>query len=120
MKEIKELRGVTRFLLTSYGPHWDIYIEVCHEADPKVHKDAFCIQGKRYVIVDCRDGSEHTATFASEVENYLKLCEMKESGEELVCHQCKKKLENDQRLWSHNYEFFCSDGCVRKYKERVK
>lgn len=68
--KIEGIRGVTRTCLTSYGEHYDIFIEVCHDASVKDEK-AFAVNGHRYVIVNTETGEEFAAMFASHVEEYL-------------------------------------------------
>jgi len=70
-KMILGLRGVTRAHLASVADDFDVYIETCHQADPKDFPDAFCINGSRYVVVDSRDDREYYFNFPMEVEEYL-------------------------------------------------
>jgi len=69
-KRILGLRGVTRAHLCSVAGDFDVYIETCHDADPR-DEGAFCINGSRYVVVDSRDEKECCFNFPAEVEEYV-------------------------------------------------
>lgn len=68
---IPGLRGVTRTHLAFYGEHYQIFLEVAHQA-AVTNRKAFAICGQRYVVYDNRTRAELYFSFPSEVEKFVK------------------------------------------------